>query len=172
MLECNNSYKVILNLDYMPDFIYRIQPIVPPSEPRTFSIDAELDYNFAFKARDTEMPEDIKNRFNEMGNSIVKRFFGSRKLLPVQPYNFVEKSWLLHYCSVPGNACEFGLCEHAQSDLAWYFEKTKQSKIPIPEGLTASYSPHNVDTKDQAFCLQSLWLHWVNNVQALLEEKP
>ncbi len=149
----------------MTDFIYEIDTIIPSENIRDFPVFIDLDYRFAVKARETEMPERILNNFLKSGKNIIQKF-GLNQLGIVTPYHFVKKSWLLHFCAVPGDACDLGLSNNSQTDFLEYFDTIKEE--PFPENARVSYSPHNVDTKDQAFCLLNLWLHWANNAKLLL----
>ena len=154
----------------MLNFIYRINPIIPIKRDffTIFPVAAELDYHFALKAREIPMPQKSLKRFFEIGDDIINKF-GLKKFGSVHPYNFVNGSWLLHYCVVPGNACDLGLDDFGRSDFLENFERVKKESELIKELPPISYSPHNVDTKEQAFCLQSLWLCWAEYAQAVLE---
>ena len=151
----------------MSSFIYRIEPIIPPSREssRTFLVSADLDYEFALKARETDMPEKVYEGFIKQGREIIK-LFGLKNMGNVIPYNFLKGSWLLHYCTVPGDACDLGL-EHFSHE---HFLRSAD-EIRKEGGLerSVSYSPHNVDMKEQAFCLLSLWVKWANTAKLLLE---
>ena len=157
----------------MPNFIYRIDPIVPVTRGpfRMCPVGADLDYDFAVKARSTEMSEEIRNKFVEIGNDITNKFFDTKKIGRETSYHFVKESWLLQYCTVPGNACDFGLEHNAQHDFLEDFERTKQQQNLLRD-FPISYTPHNVDTINQATCLLSLWLEWANLTKSFLIDSP
>jgi hypothetical protein len=153
----------------MLDFIYRINSIIPP-EPqstRTFSVFPELDYEFAMKAREKEMDAKTRSGFKRFGRELIQKYSLARNPEFLTPYHFVEGSWFLHFCEVPGNACDLGLSTQFQHDFISNWERIKSEKNLT--GRIVSYSPHNVDTKEQAFCLASLWLYWANNARDIIK---
>jgi hypothetical protein len=156
----------------MSDFIYKVEKLVPIINGpfRMFSIGADLDYKFALKARSTEMPKGFQERFNEIGNNITDKFFDAKRFGREIPYHFAKESWLLQYCTVPGNACDFGLEHGAQYNFLDNFERIREQNPLV--GFPISYSPHNVDTKDQALCLLDLWLEWANLTKSFFIDSP
>ena len=78
-------------------------------------------------------------------------------------YHFMErdgkKSWLLQYCTVPGNACDLGIAFADMNDT-----KTIDGDVYV------IYSSHNVDSSRQAYALLSIWLTWFNIIKSSLGE--
>jgi len=154
----------------MSKYVYGIDALIPPNESKLgfWGFNSELDPEFAAKARDTRIPEEVENNLQQHAGKIIQGF-GLAELGEIKnPYHFMEESYLLHFVTVPGDACELGLGSFCQDD---FFEdgwrRLKEAGI-TPEGVI--YVPHNVDSKDQAFCLQTLWLHWANGARSILED--
>ena len=105
------------------------------------------------------------NRFQSEGREIIKLHRIKGMVHEKNPYHFIEESPLIQGVNVPGDAADLSLDEfwrdEFQSDSWRELIKTgeKQELPPV------SYTPHNIDTKDQAFCLLSLWLNWANTAK-------
>lgn len=151
-------------------FIYQIPPLIPPKKPGLgcWGFSTELNPDFARKARETKLTKEFNDRMQNNGKNIIKLFFNIENTEDIySPYNFMENSFLLHYVQVPGDACDLGLSHICQEDFFkndW--ERLKEQDL-YPNYVT--YSPHNVDSKEQAYCLLSLWLHWANGAKIVLK---
>ena len=104
---------------------------------------------------------------------IIKRFnFGFDD--EINPYRAMEDSWLLHAVHAPGDACDIALDEDGLSRYGENWEERRreiiESKRLGKEILPARYVPHNVNSKDQAFCLAALWNYWMETAELLLED--
>lgn len=148
----------------MPDeikrnYIYRIPPIFPLEHrpPGAWGFGVELDTAFAKKLRRVSLDESFYEHLEKIGNSLIKDILPSSLVEKRwKPYSFVEGSSLLHYVKVPGNACDLCLEHFCQND---FFENNLDSIHRV------NYTPHNIDSKDQAFALLSLWINWANSAQ-------
>ena len=140
------------------NFIYSIDGPTPPEKGELghWGFDIILDGNFARKMREKYPNEEVKARLNGEGRIIIARY-GLEKMGNITPYDFLSGSWLPNSFRVPGNACDLGLeCSDRE-------ELTNTRLGEIEKGLRpVTYTPHNVDGRDQAFCLLSLFTHWAN----------
>jgi hypothetical protein len=148
------------------NYIYSVPVIVPLENAGMggYGFGVDLDSNFGIKARNTPIPDTSKKVFAEQGSKIVQHFFGKR--FKMNPYQFVENSLLVHAICVPGDSCDLALDESGLSDFfneGW--EKIKKGKY-IP--FSVHYSPHNVDSFQQAQCLRELFLNWANSANLCL----
>ena len=160
----------------MKKFIYEVPPVISSEEPKMggWGFCALLDCEFAMRARDTKIKEFTYRRLQEAGGIIISRV-GLDNMGKVKPYRFMDESLLLHFAQVPGNACDLGIGHMFQGNFEegdWEAHKAFYTQmIEAGEELGAiSYDPHNVDTKDQAYALLSLWVHWANTANILLQE--
>jgi len=142
------------------DFHFSIRGYQPPNEPTAggYGFTIYFDGGFTNKLRLIEIPPSSIDNFNEFGKEIIDTVFPKNDI--VSPYLFVEGSWLLQVCRVPGNACDVGIDGSKASEIA----------SRNLEGHFIEYVPHNVDSRDQAYTLLALWNHWytlasaVNNI--------
>ena len=149
------------------NFIYEVPAIVPiknlPHSQWGFAVD--LDPYFAIKLRGMNISPERTNRFQSEGREIIKLHRIKGMVHEKNPHHFIEESPLIQGVNVPGDAADLSLDEfwrdEFQSDSWRELIKTgeKQELPPV------SYTPHNIDTKDQAFCLLSLWLNWANTAK-------
>ena len=151
-------------------FIYEVSPLVPPSKSiYIWNVFMRLDSDFAKKARNTPLDEKVHKRLQEMGQLLIGGFFNTKEDDLIRPaYSFMENSLLLHYTQVPGDACDLGLDYTCQNDFfneGW--EKLKKGELL--SRISVNYTPHNVDTSTQAFCLMSLWLQWANTAKVITD---
>jgi hypothetical protein len=151
-------------------FIYEFPFMFPPEECGVgrWGINARLDSEFAFKARDTEMSEVAYEMIQERGRTIIERFGLSGYTSTSHPYRFVEGSWLLHYAETPGNACGLGLDHPTNSSVFGMWEKLKEEG-EFPRAI--GYDSHNVDSMIQSHSLISLFVNWADVAKAVLSSK-
>lgn len=151
-------------------FIYEFPLLFPPEDcgEGRWGINARLDPEFAFKARDKEMSEGAYERIQERGRTIVERFGLGKYALTSHPYRFVKGSWLLHYAETSGNACGLGLDHAANSSLFGRWEELKE-KGEFPRAI--GYDSHNVDSMIQSHSLISLFVNWADVAKAVLSSK-
>ncbi|MFA4953325.1 MAG: hypothetical protein WC584_03820 [Candidatus Pacearchaeota archaeon] len=133
-----------------------------------FGFAVGLDPNFAKKAFEKEILEDVYKRFDEIGRSIIAAS-GFREKYIHQPYAFVENEKgnltnLLRWCIVPGDACDLGI---DGSELDRMSRDGFDNLIEYKQMI--EYQPHNVDNTRQAYALLSLWLFWADSAFALLK---
>jgi hypothetical protein len=150
------------------NFIYEIPVILPARDmPHSqWGFNVQIDPYIAFSAREKIVPPDFVERFQKYGREIVK-LYGVKGMNSQSPYSFIEKSALILGVSVPGDAADLSLDEGCREDFqeqGWKEIREIGKTQPI---APFSYTPHNVDTKDQAFCLLALWLNWANTVKYL-----
>lgn len=147
-------------------YVYQVPVIVPLENAGMggYGFRVNLDSNLGIIARKELMIPNVKKTFVEEGSKIVESFFGKR--FKMNPYKFAEDSWLVHAIFVPGDACDLALSESSLIDFfnsGW--EEVKKGKY-VP--FSVEYSPHNVDTIEQAQCLRELFLNWANTTNILL----
>lgn len=149
-------------------FIYEIPTIVPvrglPYGQWGFRV--QIDADAAFSAREKPVSLDFIERFQKMGREIV-RAYGVKGMFSQNPYSFIESSALILGVSVPGDAADLSLDEFCNEDFqgeGWKEIREIGKTHPL---APFDYMPHNVDTKDQAFCLLALWLNWANAIRYL-----
>ena len=146
-------------------YIYEIPAIIPLENAGVggYGFNVNLDSKLGIKAREKIIDKKILSHFKEEGSKIVKSFFG--KKFGMNPYLFVENSWLVHAICVPGDACDLSLSENSIRDFISDLEKVKIGKY-IP--FSVHYFPHNVDSFQQAQCLRELFLQWANVTNSCL----
>jgi len=141
-------------------FIYRVDHFLPPQDTGLgqYGFCVYLDRDFASqtldKKIDSKVQEDFQKRTKEM---IVKKVFSDEYILP--PFMFVEDSLLVQSFHVPGNASDLG--------VDWNTIHSLKKDDCFRNYL--EYSPHNVDSMNQAFTLLSLFTYWVDCAEATLE---
>ena len=102
-------------------------------------------------------------RISNIAESHIDILFGENQLLRPH-YHFMERkngkiSWLLQYCTVPGNACDLGIA----------FADLNDTRL-IDEVEYVIYSSHNVDGVKQAYALLSIWLTWFNTIKSAIRD--
>jgi len=151
------------------DFMYSVEGFVPQAEMSMagFGFLALLDRDYARKALSTEMPETVRGNLQSMGEYIIKNSGLEPTLFMQKPYHFVENSYLLQFCSSPGDACDLGMeinqLELLREELTdpGVLEQSRRFDNPI------TYLPHNVDSPLQAYTLFALWANWANGLRFL-----
>ncbi|MEK6918061.1 MAG: hypothetical protein AABW51_03870 [Nanoarchaeota archaeon] len=78
----------------------------------------QLDSLVAVKARELSASEFNINRLQGQAKEIAKRCGLKNFGLIENPYHFVEDSFLLHFVTAPGNACDLGLDEFCRDNLS------------------------------------------------------
>ena len=100
---------------------------------------------------------------SKIAESHIEFMFGENHLSRPH-YHFMERdnkiSWLLQYCTVPGNACDLGIA----------FADLNDTKI-IDGCEYVIYSSHNVDNPRQAYALLSIWLTWFNVLKSSIKKE-
>lgn len=151
-------------------FIYKVPAIVPLRDvPHSqWGFVTQLDASFAIRARENERAERTEKRLQSQGRELIK-LYGLEKLGSVQnPYSFIKNSLLIRGVNVPGDAADLSLDDYGievfGSREEWKELKEMTKIQPMPP---FDYVPHNIDTKDQAFCALSLWLNWANTTNVL-----
>lgn len=71
--------------------------------------------------------------------------------------DFLEDTWLLLGMYVGDDCACFGVGSSARTSLA------------RGEAVTMRYSPHNIDTREQAGAIVSTWLFWFNTTLSLTD---
>lgn len=155
--------------------IYRIDGFFPPQESGRlggYGFSIGLDPVFSRKALETEISEQGFKNLQKIGRGIVNRVGLAREddkfILP--PYNFFplagqeprgnhKVSCLLQSCTVPGTACTISV---SWSDLSSLRENSTNF---------LEYSPHNIDSLKQAYALLSIWIKWLDLIEAFLEKE-
>ena len=140
----------------------------------SYNFNVYLDFDLAKKMYMTEMTERGHENLTKIAGMIIKRNFGEGRLLSRQPYKFVENeedklTCLLQYCDVPGDATGIGIDGMDINSLVRAFKEDPQRNIFRLRGVT--YSPHNIDTINQAYTLLSIWLNWINLTKSYVEKK-
>ena len=117
-------------------FPYRIEGFVYPDLSQgnslgRFGFTAELELSVALEARKFELKDSVRDNFQKIGHKIME-CYGLEELGPRDPYMFVDDSLLLHFVTVPGNACDVGLEHHSQGFFCsdrWEIEEGHLPKI-------------------------------------------
>lgn len=147
--------------------IYHIPAIVPlTTMPHgQWGYPVGLDVYSAIDLRKRRLSRETVEHLQAEGRRIIK-LHKIKGMFDVQnPYSFIEESRLLRGINIPGDATDLGL------DDFWRDEFLGGQWRELPKFLgkqkfpPVSYVPHNVDTKDQAFCLLAVWLNWANTIQ-------
>jgi hypothetical protein len=155
------------------NFLYRVQGFVPPAKDETrmgmYGFGIELDLEFAKRAFGKELSDKVHERFQERGKEIVRRTFQKYNFIP-EPYFFSgnengavsslrgNRTFLASSFIVPGDACSL--------DLDWM--ESSHLKEEKPHQNFIEYSPHNVDSMQQAYTLFSLFAKWADIVEATI----
>ena len=144
-------------------FVYEIQEFVTPdgSHPLGgYGFGVYLDIDFARCVRNF-VPDDVdfvQNKFQEHGKDwIIRKVFKNEGEFLRNPYYFVEDSLFIQSVNVPGNACDLGV---DWGQIEYLSRENSLSRC-------LNYSPHNVDSRAQAYCLMSLFTKWVDWTKAL-----
>jgi hypothetical protein len=153
----------------MKKYVYEIPTILPLEHAGFggYGFNVYLDSNLAVKARKEIMKPFTYNKFKEQGVEIVQAFFGKKH--KEMPYKFAEESWLVHAICIPyGDACDLALNESGLRDFlgSGWERRVKEDTTPF----WVQYSPHNVDSINQARCLRELFLNWANVTNSCLSE--
>ena len=146
-------------------YIYQIRDFTPGNSRGGYGFSILLDRELAIQAFNTKMPGEVNQRLNKFAKAIVKEsglaktgFLSEREF-----YRFFNDSWLLQYCSVPGNATNIGI------DPSDFDEVENDQGLDVVNWI--EYIPHNVDTMQQAYTLLSVWLDWANAMDTILRKK-
>lgn len=152
---------------YPNESFYVISGFLPPNSGSNsmgsgYNFSMGLNLDFALKAYNTEIPDIFFNNLNNYGKQIIKDF-GENPEFIQHPFNFVENNndkltMLLRWCRVPGDACDLGI---EGSDLDRF------TRGDFNYGMLG-YGPHNLDNRNQAYSLLSLWLQWANCTFAII----
>lgn len=128
----------------------------------SFGFSIGLDPKFAKRFYERKMSQDQLENLNKFGKKIVRNIFDYKddSMIDV-PYNFFrneneKQTLLLQWCIVPGNACDLGI-------EGMEFDEVKKFR----DGRMVKYTPHNVDTLQQASGLFTIWNEWVISAYAL-----
>jgi hypothetical protein len=98
------------------------------------------------------------NFVEELRQLIIRRFGRSAEHNP-EP-DFFGDTWLLLGIKVPGNCACFGVDGSTRGTI----EKKSEAREPLRRDLR--YSPHNLDTLEQAAAILAVWLYWFNTILA------
>lgn len=135
-------------------FVYKIVNYNPPPEKGMgYGFSAILDGELVRMLRAKPMSEEARGRANELATRTIRRLwrdcdYGLDMLK--EPYSFVEDSWLLHYCTVPGDRCSLSIGQSGLASIESGFDRQ------------LDFNPHNVNHPTQAYGLLSIWLRWAN----------
>jgi len=156
---------MVFRKNMFPKSFYRIVGLEPRLCPGGFGFSANLDREYAIKALNYKIPEKVKENFREFGLRVIKEVrLKNKGFMSGDPYHFLDDTFLLRYCEVPGNACDLGV---EGSDLGQFVKDSKETKLPITSPLR--YGPHNADNHQQAYALLALWTNWANTMQTLVD---
>jgi len=159
----------------MKEFVYTVGCLLPSEEEgfNAWAFDARIGWEFARLSRDRIMSDKILGRMNNLGREIVRRF-GFEYDTHINPYVNMEGSCLLQAVMVPGDACDLSLDEEGLRDFGDDWERRKKSYLELENAgqyiAPTRYVPHNLDFKNPAFCLVSLWNNWMEVVEANLQK--
>lgn len=153
-------------------FIYEVEGLVPPrnSDFGRWGFAINFDRVFALRLRNKKL-NGLAEILRVGGIEIIKGFGFSEEVN--NPYLFLEKSALIQGVVVPGNSTDLSLDESSKrtffDDYFSYTKMIAQLKTvnPVKELCPVRYVPHNVDSKEQAYCLLSLFFNWANIVRVL-----
>lgn len=143
------------------EFIYSILNFSPPSKEAgmgAWGFGTRINEHVARKSFETPLSDEGYERMQKIGKLIINGFGFDTSL--TEQYHFMRNeegklTHLLHFCEVPGNACDLGI------------EKTDFSRTEV----WRDYVPHNVDSMSQASALLCLWLRWADAVKFLASDK-
>ena len=144
----------------MHNYFYRVEGFSPDPDlrPGGSGFSVYLDRDFARDALKAKLPARGRKNLDTIAKTALHSLFG-KELMIRPPYQFVDDTCLLHYVTVPGNACDLGVDGIVMSE----FKKEKESWKN-----TLEYHPHNVDSHTQAYALLSLYLTWAHMVEAVV----
>ena len=126
-----------------------------------------LDPDYAKRFYETELNERGHDHLQDHGKRII---VGAGLVESIEdtrnPFVFVEndegnRTFLLHYLSVPGDACDLGI----DGSKMGYWKPFFKGKGGRTE-FWVDYTPHNVDSMQQSHALLSAWLAWVGGAEA------
>jgi hypothetical protein len=119
-------------------------------------LNAEVANSFA------QMKREDGGRFvEELRLTIVRNFSGWESAKYVEAPTFLENTWLLTSMKVPGTCACFFIDGGAHS-IAADVKAGKQRR-------DVRYSPHNLDTPEQAATVLGVWLYWFNTILSASE---
>lgn len=149
-------------------YFYLVQGFVPPEKENRrlgmWGFTVFLDREFAVKSYNFKLNDKQRGRFYSEGKRISDAL-GLGEGFEEHNYTFVDDRLLLHVASVPGNACGLGI---TGSDLSDFIEDIKMNRKAGERMDELQYTPHNVDSIEQAYGLLSLWLNWAELAKALI----
>jgi hypothetical protein len=150
----------------MRKYVYEVPAIVQLENvgPGGYGFHVYLDSDLAIKARKEIINPNALKNFEEEGVKIVRTFFG--KSYKNMPYSFAEDSWLVRGMFVPGDACDLSFSQYNLEEFLGSGWKRMNEKGNKP--IWVDYSPHNVDSMNQAMCLRELFLNWANTANSCL----
>ena len=151
------------------EFFYKIVGFSPREDMCTggYGFCVLLDKNLAKKALETELFEKGYNNLETIATSTIKGVGLAKKDERIKPpYHFVRNedgklTWLLQFCTVPGDACDLG--------LEWGEINGLKGEHFYKDYI--DYTPHNVDHVRQAYSLLSIWLFWAEIVESISRSK-
>lgn len=128
-----------------------------------FSIHLELEV--AQKLINIKLPKD--HLLNDIGLRYIQTVFGKcydndRLISYRSPFDFYKDSILVSHVNVPGNACSLDINSNNIKDL------TPKTHLNNLVSTAISWEPHNVDSRNQAFTLLSLWLLWYESAMTYI----
>lgn len=153
---------------YREKFLYRIDGFFPRKglDLGAYGFAVELDKELANRALQKEITEEGYKNLTSLAESTIKIVgLAVAKERIMDSYHFVANSkgnltCLLQFCRVPGDACQLGI---DGMEMGRFVERGKIERNP-------EYQPHNVDHPRQAYSLLSIWLNWVDCVEAFLSD--
>lgn len=174
-------------LNYVHSIPFRIEGFAPDLQKYShghgfqqhgFSVFLEL--SIAQQLRDTPAPEG--HSLNEHGIMYLQSIWGKyrvptklqpssgapkeqEKIIYDRPFTFFEDSLLVSNIRVPENACGLDIDHREIDETPGSYGGDAKLKRAL------GWYPHNVDSMSQAFALLSLWLMWLDIVEAHISEE-
>lgn len=143
---------------------YNIQGFFPRGGMSGFGFGIDMKSDIARRALSHPMSQKYYDHLQRIGKDIILNSGWEKEFIRKEPYVFAENkegkvSSLLHYCEVPGDACDLGI---DGMQLGRFMDGGDR--------ISVKYGPHNVDNTRQAYALLSLWLTWANGLEGVLKE--
>jgi len=154
-------------------FLYRIEGFEPHGEGMgRWGFNVKLDINFARRAFQKEISEEIYENLGKIGEEIIRNIFPAYNFI-CPPYLHLRNNdgkpnpmkgnltLLVGNLNVPGDACGLDVDYRDLEDLTK--EETYEKYL--------TYSPHNMYNMKQAYALLSIFTRWVDAADAIFSSE-
>jgi hypothetical protein len=143
-------------------FTYAFDGLLPSPQLGGYGFSFQLHASFAKQAYATPYDENLHRQLQTDAKQILidTKLIDKKEKYWRPRFNFVDKTSLLQWTEVPGDACDLGI---DGNDVNYTRRELADSDLPFDYFIP--YNPHNVDTSAQAFALLAQMVLWHDAVK-------